>query len=119
MADGIMLSERDRSIIRRVLAPFADRIERVGVFGSRSLGTAAPASDIDLVLWGDLDDRTMSRLWSLFDESSLAVTVDVVAYGADFSSAFRRHIDRVAKLLFTHDDLVAEQAMSQSNKVHA
>ncbi|NYD90483.1 nucleotidyltransferase family protein [Sphingomonas melonis] len=107
-ADGIMLSERDRAIVRSVLSPFADRIDRVGVFGSRALGSARPASDIDLVIWGDLDARTLARLGTLFGESSLAVSVDVILYGPELAAALRRHIDRAAKTLFTRDDLRAD-----------
>ena len=107
MDDGITLSARDRDIVRRVLAPFAERIERVGVFGSRANGKARPASDIDLVLWGELDDAALARLWSLFDRSSLAVTVDVLAYSPALSPAIRHHIDVGAKVLFSHADLNA------------
>jgi predicted nucleotidyltransferase len=107
-ADGIVMSERDRAIVRSVLAPFADRIDRVGVFGSRALGTARPASDIDLILWGDIDGRTLARLATLFGESSLAVSVDVILYGPELAAALRRHIDRVAKTLFIRADLRTE-----------
>ena len=93
-----------------VLAPFASCIDRVGVFGSRVLGRARPASDIDIVLYGELDDRIAARIWSSFNSSSLAVTVDVVRYAGLGSDAFRRHIDRYARTLFTRDDLLAGQA---------
>jgi predicted nucleotidyltransferase len=107
-ADGIVLSDRDRAIVRSVLSPFADRIDRVGVFGSRALGSARPASDIDLVLWGDLDAGTLARLATLFGESSLAVSVDVIRHSPELAAALRRHIDRAAKTLFTRDDLRAQ-----------
>ena len=107
--DGIDLSSRDRAIVARVLAPFADQIERVAVFGSRASGTARPASDIDLVVWGSLDAALLARLWTLFDESGLAVTIDIVEYGTTTSS-FRRHIDAVARTLFTQEDLLAARA---------
>lgn len=103
--DGIDLSERDRAVVRRVLAPFADRIERVGVFGSRALGRAQPQSDIDIVIWGDLDDAVLGRIWTKFDGSSLAVSVDVVVYGSVLPPALQRHIDQVARLLFVREDL--------------
>lgn len=108
--DGITLSERDRAIVQRVLAPYADRVERVGVFGSRALGNARPASDLDLVLWGDLDDAVLARFWTLFDESSLAITVDIVAYHPALSSALRSHVDQVAKVLFTREQLIAARS---------
>ena len=105
--DGLMLTPRARSIVRGVLSPFADRIERVGVFGSRALGRARPASDIDLVLYGDLDDATLARIWSLFDQSSLAVTVDVVRYDAIRGTALGRHVDRYARTLLERTDLAS------------
>lgn len=103
--DEIILSLRERRTVHRVLAPFADRVDNVMVFGSRVLGRARPESDIDLVLHGTLDDRDVARIWTLFQESSLPVAVDVARYGALGASSFRRHIDRYAKLLFTSDDL--------------
>lgn len=109
-ADGITISERERSIAKKVLAPFADRIDRVAIFGSRVLGRARPESDIDLVLYGGLDDRVVARIWTLFHQSSLSVTVDVVRYEGLGETSLRRHIDRYAKILFTHDDLMATQA---------
>jgi predicted nucleotidyltransferase len=112
-ADDIVMSERDRAIVRSVLAPFADRIDRVGVFGSRALGTARPASDIDLVLWGDIDSRALARLGTLFGESSLAVSVDVILYGPELAAALRRHIDRVAKTLFKRGDFLAEVVQTE------
>lgn len=100
-----MLTERERQIVGDVLSPFADRIKRAAVFGSRALGTARPASDIDLVLYGDLSEADVARLWTLFDESSLAVSVDVVDYARLGQQPLTRHIDAVAQTLFTREEL--------------
>ena len=100
-----MLTARETQIVRGVLAPYADAIDRVAVFGSRALGTARPASDIDLALYGRLSEAQLARLWTLFDESSLAVTVDLLDYGRINNDALRRHIDAVAKPLFTREQL--------------
>ena len=105
--DGLDLTEKQRVTLLSVLSCFADRIERVAVFGSRALGRAKPASDIDLALYGSLDDRDIARIWSLLHRSSLAVSVDVVRYEAFGNVPFRRHIDTVARTLFTRDDLLA------------
>lgn len=101
----IAITERQRAIVHDVLAPFAERIREVLIFGSRALGRARPASDIDLALCGDLDDATLARIWSLLDRSSLAVTVDVVHYESLGDVPLRRHIDRYARTLFTQQDL--------------
>ena len=102
---GITLTERERAIVSSVLRGFADRIDRVTVFGSRALGRARPASDIDLAIHGALDGAALARLWSLFDRSGLAVTTDLVHYEALGDVPLRRHIDRYGKTLFTRGDL--------------
>ena len=102
------VTPKQRAILRTVLAGFTDRIDRAAVFGSRALGRARPNSDIDLVLYGTLDDRAVARIWSLLHRSSLAVGVDVVRYEAFGNVPFRRHIDAVARTLFTRDDLLAQ-----------
>ncbi len=71
---------RQRAILYDVLAPFAAGFDRVGLFGSRATGRASPQSDVDLVIYGADDPRLVDRLFTLFDESLLPVTVDVVDY---------------------------------------
>ena len=102
-----MLSPREIEIVRQILAPFADSIDRVAVFGSRAMGTAQPHSDIDLALFGSLSERQLARLWTLFDESSLAVSVDLVDYQQSAGTPLQRHIDSVAQTLFTREQLKA------------
>lgn len=102
-----MLTPRETEIVLDVLAPYADRIDAVRLFGSRALGTARPASDIDLALYGDLDERTMARLWSLFDQSGLAVIVDLIDYARLAHQGLKTHIDLVGRPLFSRDDLCA------------
>jgi uncharacterized protein len=107
MTDTIIISERERDILRNIFRPYADSIDTVGVFGSRAIGNARPASDIDLVLYGQLSDQQVQRLWSLFDESYLAVTVDLADYAKIRHAPLKRHIDASMKPLFNKADLVA------------
>jgi predicted nucleotidyltransferase len=100
-----MISPRRSEIIRSVLEPFADKIDSVAVFGSHATGRARDNSDVDLVVYGRLDQTDVDRLWTSFDESSLSVTVDLVAYNLPIYPPLRGHIDRVAKRLFGHDEL--------------
>jgi predicted nucleotidyltransferase len=99
------LSEHDQRIIADVLAPFAGKIQRVALFGSRGLGAARPNSDVDLVLYGDIQEHEVDRLWTLFDESSLSVSVDVIVYADDLYPPLKRHIDAFARTLFDGDAL--------------
>ena len=50
------------------------------LFGSRAMGRASPQSDVDLVIYGADDPRLVDQLFTLFDESLLPMTVDVVDY---------------------------------------
>lgn len=110
--EDLAVSPRARTILRNVFARFADRIDKVAVFGSRAIGTEHPASDIDLAIYGSLDDATIARIWSLLDQSSLAVTVDVVRYAGLPDNSFRRHIDGCAKILFDRAELLAARSQT-------
>lgn len=103
-ADSV-LSASERKTLAKVLAPFADRIERVGVFGSRASGRARPDSDIDLVIYGNVDAELEARLWTLFDDSDLAVEVDVAAYSLIRHEGLKRHIDETVITIFDAKDL--------------
>ena len=69
-------------IIRRILPPYADLIDRVILSGSRAQGRYRPDSDIDLVLKGSVDERIQTP-------------------------ALKFHIDRAGVMLFTREDLKA------------
>lgn len=105
------LSRPQLELLRTVLAPFADRITEAALFGSRATGAAKPHSDIDLVLYGPLFEGDVDRLRTLFDESSLSVTVDVVAYELLGDAPLKAHIDAVKRPLFSESDLKREVSL--------
>lgn len=102
------LTDRQLALIRRILAPFADRIKRVDLFGSRAQGKHSPDSDIDLVIHGDVDAKTADRIWTLFAESSLPLKIDVLIYDQIRKKALKAHIDLVGLSLFTQKALLQE-----------
>jgi len=76
MNDG--LTPHYREMIRQILAKVV-RVERAVLFGSRALGTAGRASDIDLALEGqNLDIYDLTLLRGEFAESSLPFEVDLI-----------------------------------------
>ncbi|NUN15685.1 MAG: nucleotidyltransferase domain-containing protein [Myxococcales bacterium] len=91
--------------IAAVLHPYADKIETVGLFGSRAQGTYRPNSDVDLVIRGNLDEADVDRLYTLFEESSLPFQFDVIAYHRIAYPPLKRHIDQVFCPILSHDDL--------------
>ena len=100
MSDPFGLTADHRDLLRDILATSGDRIDRVAVFGSRATGRYRPNSDLDLVLYGSADAAVCDRLWTLFQESPLPFSVDVVSYAAIDSPPLRAHIDAVARPLF-------------------
>lgn len=99
------LSRAQLASLRAVLEPFADRISEAALFGSRATGVAKPHSDVDLVLYGSLAEADLNRLRTLLSESSLSVTVDVVAYALLDDTPLKTHIDTVKRSLFSQSDL--------------
>ena len=93
------LSNDQLRVIKETLERFAPAVESVSVFGSRATGTYKSYSDIDLVLYGNLDEETIDRLRTCFSESHLPYKVDIAAYNLVKYPPLKEHIDRVAKPL--------------------
>lgn len=89
------LSETERSIVLGLLRAHADDIGEALLFGSRATGRARPGSDIDIALVGVKSPATVDRLRTDFEESLLAVTVDLVDYDRLANARLRAHIDAV------------------------
>ncbi|TAK72701.1 MAG: nucleotidyltransferase domain-containing protein [Gammaproteobacteria bacterium] len=75
-------------------------IERVQVFGSRAMGNYRPNSDIDLVLWGQIDEGLLGVVNSELDELPLPYKFDVKFYADITHEAFRQHIDTYGRDLY-------------------
>jgi predicted nucleotidyltransferase len=99
------LDDKHLSLIKGVLSAHTSAIDKVALFGSRATGAYRPQSDIDLVLYGDIPESTVDRLWTNFQESALPYKVDVIAYQQLGSPALKRHIDQFAVPLFSHQQL--------------
>jgi len=82
--------------VRGILKTRRDKIQKVGVFGSRATGKYRDNSDLDLVLYGPLLEEDVRRLWTLFDESLLPFKVDVIAYDLIDAPLLKKHVDEVA-----------------------
>ena len=93
----VMLTAREAAVIAKLIEPLKGKLTDVRVFGSRALGTARPNSDIDIVLYGEVTEAEIDRLWTEFDESDLCVSVDVVGYEHIRYPPMRDHLDRRAK----------------------
>ena len=100
------LSAASLATLAQTIAECGEEVTRVDLFGSRATGAHRANSDVDLVLHGDVADATVDRLRTLFLESSLPISVDVTSYESAYPP-LRRHIDAVARFLFSAEDLKA------------
>ena len=101
------LSGRQLEALKRILSLCAEEITRVDLFGSRASGGWRDNSDVDLVLRGDLKEKQIDRLWTLFQESSLPFSVDVKSYERTAWPPLRARMDVAARPLFTQEELRA------------
>jgi predicted nucleotidyltransferase len=94
------LDARARCLLGGVLEQHA-RVHEARVFGSRALGTHRPESDVDIALYGDVDDGLAARIAGELDELPLPYAFDVRAYPCLKHEPLRGHIDRVGEVIFT------------------
>ncbi len=94
------LDARARGLIEAVLRRHPEIVE-VRVFGSRALGTHRAESDVDLALFGAVDEHLAARVEGELEELPLPQRFDVQAYRCVRHNPLREHIDRVGKLLYT------------------
>ena len=75
-------------------------VRTVSIFGSRATGRFEGGSDVDLVLWGELDPGLLGRILAELDELPLPYTFDVKAYETIDHPPLKRAIDETGKVLY-------------------
>jgi len=94
------LSPESLALIRRVFQGHPE-VREVKIFGSRAMGRFENHSDVDLALWGNLNQDLIARIFAELDELPLPYTFDVKAYGSIKHEPLKRHIDEVGRILYT------------------
>lgn len=102
------LTQQQLNTIKHILIPYAEKIDKIALFGSRAKGTYQPHSDIDLVIFGHGDEKMEARLWTLFHESNLPYKVDVKLYNLIKHDALKAHIEQCHQKLWGKDDLLKQ-----------
>jgi predicted nucleotidyltransferase len=103
------LDGRARGLLGAVLEQHAS-VREARVFGSRALGTQRPESDVDIALYGDVDELLAARIAGELDELPLPYAFDVRAYPCLKHAPLREHIDRVGEVIFTRAAPPANEA---------
>lgn len=87
------IDRRTLDLIRGVLARYPE-ISRAILFGSRALGTAHRASDIDIAIDGVESRLQGEAIRSSLEELPLPYRFDVIPMHSIRNAALREHIDR-------------------------
>jgi len=92
-------------VMRTVIETFRNdsRILGAAVFGSRAKGNYKPYSDVDIVLYGDLNSIDVERVICDLDELPFVYKFDVVAYGLVKNPELREHIERVGISIYVKE----------------
>ena len=98
------LTSQEIALFHRVFRKHAE-IRAVKLFGSRAKGTHAPQSDVDLALWGKVDDLQAEAIAAELDELPLPYQYDVKAFEAIKLDPLRDHIERVGIPLYPESSI--------------
>ncbi len=72
------LSKPHYDLLLKLLEPLHKRGNPLFVFGSRARGDFKPFSDIDILIQGPVDARTLRQVRDALEESALPFKVDLV-----------------------------------------
>lgn len=93
------LTKQDLSLVKSVFADYGD-VEKVEIFGSRAMGNFKKGSDVDLVLFFDVSDKSLSAIRRrLNQELLLPYKFDVISWKEISSDDLRQHIRDYGKPL--------------------
>lgn len=87
------------NLLKNVFSHYSE-IEKVQIFGSRAIGNFRANSDIDLALWGQIDEALLAKIAQELDDLPLPYLFDVKSYSSITHLGLREHIDRYAKDLY-------------------
>ena len=91
------LSQSQQKKIRSIFEKYP-QVKKAAVFGSRAMGNFKPGSDVDIALFGPLDDVILARIGAeLNEETTLPYQFDLIRYDQIHSQELKEHIDRYGK----------------------
>jgi uncharacterized protein len=96
------LQPDELALLRQVFQRHPE-ITTVKLFGSRAKGTHAPSSDIDLALWGEVDELGAESIAAELDELPTAYKFDVKPYHLIKLRPLREHIERVGIIVYPQE----------------
>ncbi len=93
------LPDKTIELIKELFASF-NEIDTVKIFGSRARGDFKRGSDIDLALFGNIDEKLLRHIASGLDELPTPYKFDIVNYSEIDNDALKQSIDTDGKIFF-------------------
>ena len=95
--NNFVLSEKTIEIIKKLLSNYP-QIKEDKIFGSRAKGNYKHSSDIDLALFGNIDDKLLRHIASELDELPTPYQFDVLNYNDIDNENLKNNIDKFGKI---------------------
>jgi predicted nucleotidyltransferase len=104
------LSDKSLQILLEIFRNYPT-ISEVKVYGSRAKGSYSERSDLDLVIMGELDRKTLGEVWMEINSSDFPLTVDLQVWKDVKNVNLKEHIRRVGKVFYSADkrDITVEK----------
>ena len=100
--DNFGLSENSIRAIKDLFTRFP-QIRLVKIFGSRAKGNFKPNSDIDLVFFGETEDKLLRHIAFELDELPTPYKFDLLNYNDISNQKLKQSIDTYGKIFFKSD----------------
>lgn len=94
------LLDKDIEYIREALTKI-ESIEKAIVFGSRAMGNYKKGSDIDIALFGDVENKELYKVEDDLNEVyPLPYFFDILIYNKILNENLKNHIDEEGKVIY-------------------
>ena len=101
--DKFGLPDRTIDAINNLFASF-NEIDEVKIFGSRARGDFKRGSDIDLALFGEINEKLLRHITSELDLLPTPYKSDVLNYNDIDNTALKNSIDNDGKIFYQNTD---------------